>query len=502
MTLLEMSSISKEFPGVKALENVDFSIERGEVRILIGENGAGKSTLMKILSGVYRPDGGTIAIDCDDVLKETYTPRKAIDSGVATIYQELNLNNHTSIYENIFSGKELIKNKLFINKTEEVKRCKELLEKVGLDVSPLVKVGSLSIAQMQMIEIAKALAFNAKIIIFDEPTSSLTETETKTLFKIINELKSNGIGVVYISHRLEELFEIGDTCTVLRDGKLIGTKPVPELTVETLVQMMVGRDIDSEDIHSCHSSDEVILEVKDLAWSNKLYGINFQLKKGECLAFSGLMGSGRTELAKCIIGEYKRDSGEIIMKGRTLRNRSVEESVKNRIVYLSEDRKKDGLFLKHSVCKNISFSSLNSLLKHGFISLKKEMETAGKSIKALSVKTPNSRVNVETLSGGNQQKIVIAKWLLTNGEVYIFDEPTRGIDVGAKLEIYNVMEELLQNGASIIMISSEMPEVLKMSDRVLVMREGHCEAILDNKNLTQEDIFHYAIGANKFNGAQ
>ena len=258
MTLLEMNSISKEFPGVKALENVDFSIEKGEVRILIGENGAGKSTLMKILAGVYRPEKGSIIVDGEDVLEENYTPRKAIEAGVATIYQELNLNNYTSIYENIFSGKELTRNGLFINKSEEIKKCKTLLEKVGLDVSPLEKVGNLSIAQMQMIEIAKALAFNAKIIIFDEPTSSLTETETRTLFKIINELKENGIGIVYISHRLEELFEIGDSCTVLRDGTLIDTKPVAELTVETLIQMMVGRCVDSDDVHSSHFSDEVV----------------------------------------------------------------------------------------------------------------------------------------------------------------------------------------------------------------------------------------------------
>ena len=303
-------------------------------------------------------------------------------------------------------------------------------------------------------------------------------TETGTLFKIINELKNNGI--VYISHHLEELFEIGDSCTVLRDGTLIGTEPVSELTVETLIQMMVGRCVDSSDVHSRYFNDDIVLEVKNLFWNKKLYDISFQLRKGECLGLSGLVGSGRTELAKCIIGEYKRDSGEIIMKGKTINNKSVQESVKNKIVYLSEDRKKDGLFLKHSVCKNISISSLDKL----------------------TVKIPHSMVNAEPLSGGNQQKIIIAKWLLTNGEVYIFDEPTRGIDVGAKFEIYNVMEELLQNGASIIMISSEMSEILNMSDRILVMREGRCEAILENKDLCQEDIFQYAIGANKYNGKQ
>ena len=500
MSLLEMNSISKEFPGVKALETVDFTIQKGEVRILIGENGAGKSTLMKILSGVYRPDNGSIFVDGRDVLKENYSPRKAIEAGVATIYQELNLNNFTSIYENIYSGKELTKNSIFINKKEEITQCKKLLAKVGLDVSPLEKVGNLSIAQMQMIEIAKALAFNARIIIFDEPTSSLTETGT--LFKIINELKNNGIGIIYISHRLEELFEIGDSCTILRDGTLIGTEPVSELIVETLIQMMVGRCIDSSDVHSRHFNDDIVLEVKNLFWNKKLYDISFQLRKGECLGLSGLVGSGRTELAKCIIGEYKRDSGEIIMKGKTINNKSVQESVKNKIVYLSEDRKKDGLFLKHSVCKNISISSLDKLIRRHFISIKKERETANRSINKLTVKTPHSKVNAETLSGGNQQKIIIAKWLLTNGEVYIFDEPTRGIDVGAKFEIYNVMEELLQNGASIIMISSEMSEILNMSDRILVMREGRCEAILENKDLCQEDIFQYAIGANKYNGKQ
>ena len=498
--LLNMQGISKDFPGVKALEEVDFSLDKGEILILIGENGAGKSTLMKILAGVYKPDSGSIRIEGECLGSDHITPRKAIDAGVATIYQELNLNNYTSVYENIFSGRELVSRGLLINKKEEIHRCRELLSKVGLEISPMVKVGDLSIAQMQMVEIAKALAFNAKIIVFDEPTSSLTDNEIKTLFGIIRELKSKGYGIVYISHRLEELFEIGDSCTVLRDGRLIDTRPVKALTVQKLIQMMVGRDIRSEDTHTSHVRDDVVLEVKNLFYRRLLKNISFALKKGECLAFSGLVGAGRTELAKCIIGEYNRDEGDIYFKGVRINNRSVRESVKNKIVYLSEDRKKEGLFLKHSVQKNITISSLGQIMWSIFISLKGERKNSTASIERLRIKTPGDQVAAETLSGGNQQKLIIAKWLLPKAEVFIFDEPTRGIDVGAKVEIYQIMEELLAQGASIIMISSEMPEVLRMSDRILVIREGCCEVILENRDLSQEDIFHYAIGANNYQG--
>jgi len=457
---------------------------------------------MKILAGVYRPDGGSIFIEEKCVETEHMTPRSAIDAGVATIYQELNLNSYTSVYENIFYGKELIRNHLFINKKEEISRCIQLLQRVGLNISPLEKVGNLSIAQMQMVEIAKALAFNAKIIIFDEPTSSLTDSETRTLFRIINELRNKEYGIIYISHRLEELFEIGDTCTVLRDGQLIKTQPVKDLSVDRLIQMMVGRELESDSVHKQKHLDEVVLEVKNISYRNLLKDVSFDLRKGECLVFSGLVGAGRSELAKCLIGEYKRDGGEIFYKGKRISNRSVQESVKNRIVYLSEDRKKEGLFLRHSIQHNITISSLGKSMKGIFISLRTERRKAKESIKRLKIKTPGERAAAETLSGGNQQKLIIAKWLETEAEVFIFDEPTRGIDVGAKLEIYQIMETLLAKGASIIMISSEMPEVLRMADRILVMREGCCETILENRNLKQEDIFQYAIGANKYEGCR
>lgn len=496
--LLRMQGIYKQFPGVKALQDVDFSLAAGEVRILIGENGAGKSTLMKILAGVYAADAGTITFDGNMLDLTALTPRKALESGIATIYQELNLNSFTSVYENIFYGKELKKYGLFIDIKRQIEAAKKLLTTVGLDIDPCTRIMDLSIAQMQMVEIAKALSFNAKIIIFDEPTSSLSETETKTLFSIIRQLKKQGYGIIYISHRLEELFEIGDTCTVLRDGKLIGTKAVQDLTVPDLIKMMVGREVDMSAKVKRPTGSDVILEVKNLSYKHYVKNVCFSLHKGECLAFSGLVGSGRTEIAKALIGEYKKDSGSILFHGNEIANKSVSESVRNGIVYLSEDRKKEGLFLKHSVQHNITISSLHKLMKNGLIHPKLLKETTLRSIDRLTIKTPHDSVAVETLSGGNQQKVIIAKWLLTQAQVYIFDEPTRGIDVGAKAEIYKLMEVLLKEGASIIMISSEMPEVLHMADRILVMREGNCQTIIPNENITQEDVLHYAIGANTY----
>lgn len=498
--LLSMQGISKEFPGVKALQDVDFSLRAGEVRILIGENGAGKSTLMKILAGVYQADAGSIRFDGNNLDLDDLTPRKALEMGIATIYQELNLNSYTSVYENIFYGKELRRGGLFIDIKAQIKETKKLLDIVGLDIDPTARIMDLSIAEMQMVEIAKALSFNAKIIIFDEPTSSLSETETRTLFSIIGNLKEQGYGIIYISHRLEELFEIGDTCTVLRDGRYIDTKAVEQLTVPDLITMMVGRMVDATQTHSPSVIEDVVLEVQHLNYRDRVKDVSFDLKKGECLAFAGLVGSGRTEIAKTLIGEYRKDSGTVRFHGKDIENRSVAESVKNGIVYLSEDRKKEGLFLKHSVQLNIAISSLQRVMKRKLLDPGMIRRTALDSIEKLNIKTPNDQVDVQTLSGGNQQKVIIAKWLLTQAQVYIFDEPTRGIDVGAKAEIYKLMESLLAEGASIIMISSEMPEVLRMADRILIMREGCPQAIVENKNLTQEQVLHYAIGANTYNG--
>ncbi|MCF7942066.1 MAG: sugar ABC transporter ATP-binding protein [Spirochaetia bacterium] len=496
--LLKMQGISKEFPGVKALQDVDFSLSAGEVRILIGENGAGKSTLMKILAGVYQADSGTITFDGNELELDGLTPRKALEMGIATIYQELNLNNYTSVYENIFYGKELLRAGLFIDIKGQIREAKKLLDIVGLDVDPCTRIMDLSIAEMQMVEIAKALSFNAKIIIFDEPTSSLSETETRTLFSIIANLKQQGYGIIYISHRLEELFEIGDTCTVLRDGRYIDTRAVKDLTIPELIKMMVGRMVDASQTHTRSVIEDVVLDVQHLSYRDRVKDVSFTLKKGECLAFAGLVGSGRTEIAKTLIGEYTRASGTVRYHGKEIENKSVAESVKNGIVYLSEDRKKEGLFLKHSVQMNIAISSLQKLMKRKLLDPGKIRKTSLSSIEQLNIKTPNDQVNAETLSGGNQQKVIIAKWLLTQAQVYIFDEPTRGIDVGAKAEIYKLMESLLAEGASIIMISSEMPEVLRMADRILIMREGCCQAIIENDNLSQEDVLHYAIGANTY----
>jgi ribose transport system ATP-binding protein len=497
-SLLEMKGISKTFPGVKALRDVDFSVRRGEVRILIGENGAGKSTLMKILAGVYPTDKGLIRFEGEDVDLASFAPRRALEMGIATIYQELNLNAFASIYENIFYGKEPTKSGIFIDIRRQIEESERFLRVVGLDVDPRTRIMDLSIAQMQMVEIAKALSFDAKLIIFDEPTSSLSETETKRLFEIIKELKAQGRGIIYISHRLEELFEIGDTCTVLRDGCHIGTESVRDLTVPKLITMMVGRDVGFSEVRKGKARDEVVLEVRNLCWGSKVKDVGFTLRRGECLAFSGLVGSGRTEVAKALIGEYRKDGGTIVFNGREIRNRSVKESVAHGIVYLSEDRKKEGLFLKHSLQTNVTISSLGKMMRRFFLDPRKIKEAALASIERLKIKASGPAVRAETLSGGNQQKAIIAKWLLTGAQVFIFDEPTRGIDVGAKTEIYALMEELLEKGASIIMISSEMLEVLHMADRILVMRDGCEQVILDNDDLSQEDVLRYAIGANVY----
>lgn len=493
--LLEVKNVSKAFPGVKALDNVRFDLKPGEVHVLIGENGAGKSTLIKILSGAYRLDSGEIYIRGRQVAIEN--PRKAFDSGITVIYQELNLNPFTSIYENVFLGREFRHRFGFLDTSKAIKETKVLLKKCGLQVSPKAIVKDLGVAQQQLVEIAKAMSFDANIIIFDEPTSALADKEIDCLFARIRELKAAGCGIIYVSHRLEEIFEIGDRCTVFRDGQYIGTRNIQDIDIKELVNMIVGRKFTASKRNVSYASDERALKVEGLNHAALLKDITFDLKKGEILGIAGLMGSGRTELAKCLIGELKKTSGALYLNDAPVDVKSVNEALKHGIVYLSEDRRREGLFLNHPVKTNISIASLDNILSHKFLNFKKEHALCSELREKLSIKTPNLATRSKNLSGGNQQKVVIARWLLTKARIFIFDEPTRGIDVGAKDEIHKIMEELVQAGASIIMISSEIPEVLKMSDRIMVMRLGSIEAILDNHDLTQEDILHYAIGAHK-----
>jgi len=494
--LLEMRSICKSFPGVQALEEVSFSLNRGEVHVLIGENGAGKSTLIKILAGAYTADSGEILINGNPV--DITNPRVAIGLGIAVIYQELNLNPFTPIYENVFLGREFVSRFGLLNPGKAIQETKSLLEQCGLDASPKTIVKNLGVGQQQLVEIAKAMSMDARIIVFDEPTSALSDTEIECLFDRIRHLKAEGCGIIYISHRLNELFEIGDRCTVLRDGQYIGTRNIEDIKINELVKMVVGREFKESTRAHSFVQPQVVLEVENLSYINVLHDINFTLRKGEILGLAGLMGSGRTELAKCIIGEYTKTSGRTLLDGRDTNIGNVNQALKNGIVYLSEDRKKEGLFLQHQVKKNITISSLNRIVKAGFLRFTEEEALCAELKEKLNIKTPGLDVLVKNLSGGNQQKVVIAKWLLSQAKIFIFDEPTRGIDVGAKDEIHKIMEELVEAGASIIMISSEFPEVLKMSDRIMVMHLGRVEAILDNKDLSQEDVFHYAIGAHKF----
>jgi ribose transport system ATP-binding protein len=385
----------------------------------------------------------------------------------------------------------------WINKKKAIEKAEEVCKNVGLTVSPLTLIKDLSIAQKQMVEIAKAIMMEVQILVLDEPTATLTETEIEKLFGIIRDLKSKGVGIIYISHRMKELKEIGDRCTVLRDGCYIDTVDLKQTSPDQLIKMMVGRAITFEKKKDCCSTEEETLCIKDLSLKNILTNVSFSLKKGEVLGVAGIVGSGRTELAKCIIGEYTRSSGSINLKGKPINNRSPGDAIKNGIVYLSEDRKGEGLILKHDVKENVCIASLSKVEKRRLLSKSKIKSLVTSLVAKLAIKTPSIHVVVENLSGGNQQKVVIAKWLLAEAEVYIFDEPTRGIDVGSREEIYRIMEQLVVKGASVIMISSDLVEILRMSDKVLIMCNGSVAAILDNnEDLKQEEILNYAIGGN------
>ena len=493
--LLEMKNICKEFSGVKVLRDVTFNVLPGEVHVLLGENGAGKSTLIKILSGAYTKTSGEIFIDGKSA--DINTPTDAFGYGIGVIYQEFNLNPFMSVYENLFLGKEYTNSLGFIDQQRCIKETEVALKRVGLDVSPKTIVKTLSVAQMQLVEIAKAIMSNVKLLVFDEPTATLTETEIKILFTIIEELKAAGIGIIYISHRMKELKQIGDRCTVLRDGGYIDTVILKEVEDCDLVKMMVGRNVELNKRENHFNSEEEIIRVEGLHCARRVKDANFTLRRGEILGVAGLVGSGRTELAKCIIGEYKSSAGSIFVKGKKAKINNPCDAMKYGIVYLSEDRKNEGLILMHSVKTNSTLSSLDKFIKAGLISLSMERDCANSLVKQFNIKTNGLGMLLKNLSGGNQQKVVIAKWVNSGADVYIFDEPTRGIDVCARPEIYNIMDDLVQAGASIIMISSDLVEIIRMSDKVLVMHQGTVTGILENDaELSQEKILNYAIGRN------
>lgn len=490
--ILQMENISKSFPGVKALDNVNFTVYENEVMALLGENGAGKSTLMKILSGVYEKDEGQIYLDNDKNPIEVISPKDAAEKGIAIIHQELNLIPYLTVYENIFLGRELKNSLGILDKKQMIKETREILEKLKVNIKPTATVSSLSIAQQQMVEIAKALSLNAKIIIMDEPTDTLTDQEVSSLFEIIHELKRQGKGIVYISHRLKEIFEVCDRLTVLRDGQFIGERMVSEVDEGEIIRLMVGRTLDEQFPYIETNYSEEVLRVEDLN-NEHIKNLSFKLKKGEILGISGLVGAGRTELAKTLYGYYKKESGKIILNGKEVDLSSPKEALKKGIVYVSEDRKTDGLILGMNITSNITISSLEKFKTALGLNKKEEQKVAGEYKRKINIKTPSLNQKVQNLSGGNQQKVAIAKSLLTDPQVLILDEPTRGVDVGAKREIYDLLNEIKKEGRSIIMISSEMPEVLGMSDRILVMHEGELKGSLSREEATQEKIMNYIM---------
>lgn len=490
--MLEMTGIEKRFPGVHALKNCHFDLKKGEIHALIGENGAGKSTLMKILTGVYSKDEGTILYNGEEI--NISTPKEAQNLGISIIHQELNLMPDLTAAQNIFIGREnTLLGGLYLNESKQNRATKSLFELLNLDLDPKTKVRDVTVAKQQMIEIAKALSFNSKILIMDEPTAALTESEIRELFKIITGLKEQGVGIVYISHRMEELFEISDRITVMRDGEYIDTKNTKETSMDEIIRLMVGRTIYEPPKEVSHvQGNDVVLEVKNLNAGKEVQDVSFTLRRGEILGFAGLMGAGRTETARAVFGADKIDSGEIIINGQKVHIKSPKDAVKQGIGYLSEDRKQFGLALGMNIESNTVLANYENFSHFGIISDGKAAAEAKKYVDMLKTKTPSTKQLVGNLSGGNQQKVVIAKWLCRDCDILIFDEPTRGIDVGAKSEIYKLLTELAEQGKSIIMISSELPEILRMSDRVVVMCEGRITGILDISEADQEKIMKYA----------
>lgn len=489
--LVRMEGIEKSFPGVHALSNARLELRAGEVLALVGENGAGKSTLMKILTGIYQRDAGTIYI-CGEAV-EIHNTRDAQALGISIIHQELNLMRDLTVAENIYIGREPMRGVL-LNRRAQNERTRALLASLNIDIGPEVRVGTLSIAKQQMVEIAKALSYdNTRILIMDEPSAALTEAEISDLFRFIRALKAKGVGVIYISHRMGELSQISDRITVMRDGEYVGTVVTRETAMDNIINMMVGRVIyEQPKEHSAVPENApVALEVKGLS-SREVKGVGFTLRRGEILGFAGLMGAGRTETARLICGADKRDSGEIYVNGKLAGIKDPSDAVRAGIGYLSEDRKQFGLCLSLSVADNAALPSLKQFTGRLVVNKRGVSETAEEYRERINIKTPSVASLVRSLSGGNQQKVVLAKWLVRNCDVLIFDEPTRGIDVGAKSEIYKLMNLLAAEGKAIIMISSELPELLRMSDRILVMCEGEKTGELSTEEATQEKIMALA----------
>lgn len=492
--ILVMKDIVKTFPGVKALKGVELNVRYGEIHALMGENGAGKSTLMKCLIGIHPQTSGQIYFE--DSLIENYSTSDALKMGIAMIHQELSPVEHRSIMENIWLGREP-KNKLgLIDHKKMYEMSKDVLKLIDFNADPKTLMSTLTVANMQMIEIAKALSYNAKLIIMDEPTSALTNKEIDQLFAIMKRLKESGKSIIYISHKLDEIFEIADRVTVYRDGQYIGTKEVADITTSELIKMMVGRDVDELFPKIFCEIGDVKLEVKNLSSGNKFNNVSFDVRKGEILGIAGLVGAGRTEVIETIFGIRPKSSGRIIIDGKEIQVRTPSDAKRNRMAMLTEDRRATGIIPVLTVFQNMIIANLFQYIRKKFlIDHKHAIRDTNEFIDRISIKTPSIYQRMENLSGGNQQKVLVARWLLTDPEILFLDEPTRGIDVGAKSEIHRLITNLAGQGKSIVMVSSELPEVMGMSDRIMIMHEGKVTGIVENtKELTQEEIMIYATG--------
>ena len=490
--LLEMRGICKEFPGVKALDNVDLTVRPGTVHALMGENGAGKSTLMKCLFGIYRRDSGTIILDGKEV--DFKSAKDALENGVAMVHQELNQALTRSVQDNLWLGRYPKKMGIMVSESEMKKRTREIFETLGVNVNPRAIMSTLPVSQRQMVEIAKAVSYDSKIIVFDEPTSSLTETEVEHLFRIINMLRDKGCGIIYISHKMEEILRISDDVTIMRDGQWVATRPARELTMDEIIRLMVGRELTNRFPPKTNHPGEVILDVQHISGKyTRLRDATFQLRKGEILGIAGLDGSGRTEVLENLFGAMTRGGGTITLHGRPIRNKNPKEAIKNGFALLTEERRATGIFGIRDIKENTVVSSLKDYLLGGFcLSDKKMRDKTDWAIQAMHIKTPTQRTQIRSLSGGNQQKVIIGRWLLTKPEVLLLDEPTRGIDVGAKYEIYQLIIDLANEGKGVIMVSSEMPELLGVCDRIVVMSGGQVAGEVDARNTSQEEILTLA----------
>ena len=494
--VVEMNHITKAFPGVVALDDVQFHLKKGEVLACLGENGAGKSTLMKILAGIHKKDSGTIKIDGQEI--DHMTPKRAEKLGIAIIHQELNMCEHLTVAENIFLGRELCKSGGVLSNKEMNKATGEVLKRLNIQLNPEAKVGELPVSKQQMVEIAKALSTNAKILIMDEPTSALTASETRELFQIINQLKSEGCAIVYISHRMDELKHITDRVIILRDGQYVTSGNYADTSLDEIVAHMVGREIKNKFPKVSCEKGKKIFEVKDLNAGPLVRDINFDLYEGEIVGIAGLMGAGRTEMTRALFGVDHKASGQVFLDGKEIAINSPEDAIKAGIVLAPEDRKKDGLCIKLSVEENIALPNLDMLCnKLGVVNRTKQDKMVDNAVKNLQIRLGSVKSHAAHLSGGNQQKVVVGKWLARNSRVVIFDEPTRGIDVAAKVEIYHLMNELKKNNTGVVFVSSEMPEILGISDRILVMCDGKITGEINASEATQEQILRYATQFDK-----